>query len=80
MTTLQDVKLNPDNDSFIIIKFTGVQSAAFEVFPVNVSPAQMFAAARMLEWQAESQMNSAVAQKNSPQIAKVEPGMVLKRA
>ena len=84
MSNLQDVKLNPDNDSFIIIKFTGVQSAAFEVFPVNVSPAQMFAASRMLDWQAEHQMNNAVAQKEVektvPQIMRVEPGTVLRDA
>ena len=79
MSALQDIKLNPDTDSFIIIKFTGVQSAAFEIHPVNVSPVQLIGAAEMLKWQAGKQMEEAYQQKHShqPKIAVPEPGTVL---
>lgn len=60
--------LNPD-DSFVVIKFLGMGSAQFTMHPANVVPAQLFAAARMLEWQAEKLINDEWERKSPPKVA-----------
>lgn len=58
MTTLNDLNLNPDQDSFIIVRFTGKLSSQFELYPVNVSPVQMIMVGKVLELQGESTLTS----------------------
>ena len=50
-----DNSLGPD-DSYIVIKFNGIGSAQFTLYPSNIVPAQMLGAAEILKWQAERQM------------------------
>jgi hypothetical protein len=79
----QDMQLNPDTDSYIIIKYMGPQSAAFQIYPVNVSPAQMFAATEMLKWQATKQINEAYEARQGSRKLKIavpEPGTIVKDA
>ena len=46
-------QLNMNEDSLILIKFTGKGSAMFEVHPSNVSPAQMLMVSEVLKIQAQ---------------------------
>lgn len=81
-----DLKLDPDNDSYIVVKFTGLGSAHSTVYPVNVSSMQMIIAGKVVEWQGTIGMNeenlkeavrSALEEKfPTPKIAKVEPGNI----
>ena len=57
------LSLNPQEDSFIVIKFAGMQSASFNLYPNNVSPAQMLMIAEMLKYQAVSRMNEIAMQR-----------------
>lgn len=61
----EQLTLNAD-DSYIVLKFLGMGSAQFTMHPANVVPAQMFAAARLLEWQAEKLLNDEWDRKNPP--------------
>lgn len=50
------MNLDPHNESFILIKFMGLHSAVFELFPANVSPAQMMMVGQLLVEQARGMM------------------------
>lgn len=81
----QNLNLNPDTDSFIIIHFTGLQSAAFNILPFNTSPIQMITAGEMLKWQGEKKLDEAYEASKpklseTPKIAIPEPGTVLRDA
>jgi len=49
--------LNPDKDSFILVKFLGQGSAMFQVLPANVSAAQLMMVGKILQLQGEQKMN-----------------------
>lgn len=52
------IDLNPEQDSFIIIKFHGKLSSAFEIYPANVSPVQMLMIGEILKLQGQSTLQS----------------------
>lgn len=62
--SMNNLELNPETDSFLVVKYTGLHSAAFELVPSNVSPAQLFALAKVLEWQAVKQLEEEYAKRN----------------
>jgi hypothetical protein len=60
--------LDPDNDCFLLVKFTGPNSAAFGLVPSNnLSPVQILLVAEYLRWQAELMLTEQYAKKYRPE-------------
>ncbi len=68
----EEKKDNPGlvkEQSRIIIQFAFVGAADFQMFPENVTPAQMLSAASWLEWHAKQLFAIAQAQQMQQQVA-----------